>query len=201
VTKYFLLTVAAALISAASDTDAVASSLLWDQTQNFNLGQPIISVNTDNGDTAAADDFTVPSGQTWQLSEVDVLGAYFNGSGPATSEVVTFYKNKRKRPGVIQAGPFTIKCDGATGVFFCTLPKTVKLKSGAWWVSVVANCNFDTCGQWGWTTNTRVQGNQANYRSSFAGSRCPNFKTVRYCLKGGSVDMAFQMWGTAKDAK
>src|SRR5882672_7732725 len=36
-------------------------------------------------DSFTADDFVVPSGETWNIEEVDVLGAYFNGLGPADS--------------------------------------------------------------------------------------------------------------------
>lgn len=37
----------------------------------------------------AADDFTVPGGITWFISEVDVSGFYNNGNGPVT--VVNFF--------------------------------------------------------------------------------------------------------------
>src|SRR4051794_5400914 len=40
-----------------------------------------------------ADDFVVPAGQTWTVSEVDVAGVYFNGPGPAASVNVFFYAN------------------------------------------------------------------------------------------------------------
>jgi hypothetical protein len=193
----FLLGAAALLWT--SGAVAGPDSLLWNQMANF--GDAIISVNTDAGATAAADDFDVPSGQVWKISEVDVSGLYFNGSGPADSEIVTFYKNKGKTPGRIAAGPFTIECSGATGTFFCILPETVKLKAGTYWVSLVANCDLNTCGQWGWTTNTKVQGHPAAYRNTFAGSKCPDFVPTRRCLGGGPVDMAFQMWGTSSGMK
>jgi hypothetical protein len=36
-------------------------------------------------DSFNADDFVVPAGQTWNITEVDAQGAYFNGAGPADS--------------------------------------------------------------------------------------------------------------------
>src|SRR5438067_1299575 len=76
-------------------------TVLYNQNSNFGLG--IISDNfTSNSsyNSAAADDFVVPSGQTWHVAEVDVTGVYYNGSGPASSEVATFYANNRKgKPG------------------------------------------------------------------------------------------------------
>jgi hypothetical protein len=138
-------------------------SVLYNQNSNFGYG--IISDNfTSNSsyNSAAADDFVVPSGQTWHVAEVDVTGVYYNGSGPASSEVVTFYTNNRKgKPGRVHRGPFTLNCTDNGGSFQCILPKHVKLASGTWWVSVVANCGFISCGQWGWIENTVVHGNSA----------------------------------------
>ena len=51
-------------------------------------------------DSQGADDFTVPDGATWKVSEVDVTGLYFNGPGPAVSENVFFYKADKKSGGV-----------------------------------------------------------------------------------------------------
>src|SRR5205823_5160424 len=54
-------------------------------------------------DDQVADDFVVPSGQTWQVNEVDVAGVYFNCTtcGPAASFNVYFYQNS----GVLPATP------------------------------------------------------------------------------------------------
>ena len=140
--------------------------------QNSNFGEAIISQNFTSGsytsyNAAAADDFVVPSGKTWHIAEVDVTGVYYNGSGPAKSAVVTFYTNDGKnKPGRVHRGPFTIDC-GAGPNFQCALPKPVKLPSGTWWVSVVANCSFTGgCGEWGWTENTIVHGYGAVWEQS-----------------------------------
>src|SRR5580765_5688804 len=43
-------------------------------------------------DNQLADDFVVPGGNPWTINEVDVAGAYFNGSsGPVSSVNVYFY--------------------------------------------------------------------------------------------------------------
>jgi len=136
-------------------------TVLYDQNSNFGVG--VISDNFSSTyssyDSAAADDFVVPSGQIWHVAEVDVTGMYFNGSGPAKSEVVAFYTNTRKgKPGRVHRGPFALNCTDNTGSFQCILPKRVKLASGTWWVSVVANCSFSGCGEWGWVTNSVVHG-------------------------------------------
>ena len=51
-------------------------------------------------DDQGADDFVIPKHRVWTITEVDVSGVYFNGSRPATSENVIFYKStKYRRPG------------------------------------------------------------------------------------------------------
>src|SRR5580692_5534344 len=39
--------------------------------------------------SVGADDFVVPKNKTWTITEVDVSGVFYQGSGPATSEDVT----------------------------------------------------------------------------------------------------------------
>lgn len=140
-------------------------SVLYDQNSNFGSG--IISDNCTSNftscHTAAADDFIVPSGQSWHIAEVDVTGVYYNGSGPASSQVVTFYANTGKgKPGRVHRGPFALNCTDNDGSFECVLPEPIKLPSGTWWVSVVANCSFTSgCGEWGWVENTVIHGNGA----------------------------------------
>ena len=178
--KAALLVAAAAMAVLSGGTPAGANAnathkpytMLWNQNSNFGSG--VNSQNYESGmaqyDDAGADDFVIPAGQTWLISEVDVTGAYVNGSGPASSEVVAFYRTKRGKPYSISRGPYTVNCTDINGSFQCILPTRgrhgmpkVKLKAGTYWVSVVANCDSQTCGQWNWTENTTVQGNQATW--------------------------------------
>src|SRR5256885_1665053 len=81
--------------------------------QNSNFGYAIDSQNFSGSSSsltsAAADDFVIPAGQKWKVTEVDVAGVYYNGSGPAKSEVVTFYTNQKGRPDTVKA-TFTLNC-------------------------------------------------------------------------------------------
>lgn len=169
--KAMLLSAAAALaiLSGGAPTAAKQpvhqpSKVLWDQNSNFGYG--VVSDNFSAGfssyDSAAADDFVVPNGQSWRITEVDVTGVYYNGSGPASSEVVVFYGNTGNgKPGHVRQGPYAVHCNDNAGSFKCILPESARLRSGTWWVTVVANCDFTGCGQWGWMTNTVVHGNAA----------------------------------------
>lgn len=166
-------------------------TVLYNQNSNFGFGgvdsQNFTSGSYTSFNSAAADDFVVPSGQTWHIDEVDVTGMYFNGSGPAKSEVVTFYTNNgRNKPGRVHRGPFTLNCIDNAGSFLCTLPKGVKLASGRWWVSVVANCSFTGgCGEWGWDTNSDVHGYGAVLRQD--GGHWKRIKPL--------TDLAFELIG------
>src|SRR5438094_4807671 len=54
-------------------------------------------------DSFAADDFVVPGGQTWNITEVDVSGEYSVGGGPAASFHVFFYSDTATLPGALVA--------------------------------------------------------------------------------------------------
>ena len=70
----------------------------------------------DTFDSQAADDFVVPSGQTWSVTGVDVAGEY-NSGGPAVGFNVYFYNDAAGLPGTLVnsqlSQPFT---GGATPV-------------------------------------------------------------------------------------
>jgi hypothetical protein len=162
----------AAVVSGAAPLAAMPirdpGTVLWNQNSNFGYG--IISdYSTSNSSysSAAADDFAVPEGKTWTISEVDVTGAYFNGSGPASSESVTIYADSKGKPGKSVWSGSNLKCADTAGSFACKLgkkgPKLAGGKKGKrYWVSVAADCSvFSGCGEWGWIVNTVVHGDGA----------------------------------------
>src|SRR5690242_10152744 len=98
-----------------------------------NFGEPMFAIY----DAQGADDFTVPSGTQWKVKEVDVTGVYFNGSGPAASENVSFYQSSSGRPGaLIHKYSRIVGVDNGTGSFAIDLGRGVKLEEGHYWVSV-----------------------------------------------------------------
>ena len=178
-------------------------------SQNFTSGS-FTSYND-----AAADDFVVPVGQIWQVTGLDVSGVYFNGSGPATSEVVTFYRNHCTK-GHCQPGKgiynANVVCKAAPLNRFsgesCTLPKRagkgpgLKLKAGTYWLSFVANCSLQGgCGEWGWyltTTNHNSPGQYENPGNGF-GTGCTSWTNTSACFSSApSDDYAFDLTGTKR---
>jgi hypothetical protein len=110
-------------------------------------------------DDFAADDFIVPGGQTWNISEVDVLGA-FNGAGPVNSFNVFIYQDSGGLPGALVYSATDQLFTSADNLnFVINLTTTAVLTQGTYWVSVQANMDFAVGGQWYWTDRT-VQSNQ-----------------------------------------
>ena len=168
-------------------------STLWKQLRH--VGSAASSQNfetaNDDLDNEVADDVTVPSDANWRVKSVEVQGVYANGfggpAGPADSVDVTFYSDILGTPGApVYSAPGVFPSAGlATGDFAIDLPTAARLDAGGtYWLSVRANQNLGTNGQWFWQ-NRKIQiGNPAMYREpgngfgtnctdwSFRGSTC-----------------------------
>ena len=80
------------------------NAILYDQYDNAGTdatSSQNFEAEFDIYDDFAADDFIVPGGQTWNISEVDVLGRYANGAGPANSFNVFIYQDSGGLPGTL----------------------------------------------------------------------------------------------------
>lgn len=134
---------------------------LYDQNDN-DSGVGITSQNFETSldayDGQGADDFVVPAGiKKWKVKKVNVTGVYYNGSGPAVSENIFFYKDAGGLPGTLKSTQTVVGTDNGLGSFSILLTTPVALKPGHYWVSVQANMDFGVGGQWGWEGRT-VQG-------------------------------------------
>jgi len=181
-----------------------AMAVLYDQTAN-DSGSGIVSQNFeatyDAYDAQAADDFVVPAGASWRIKEVDVGGAYFNGSGPAVSENVTFYKDKKGKPGAVVAEFMEVSgVDNGSGSLKIKLPKTVRLDAGKYWVSVQANMDFSSGGEWAWENQSTVEGKAAMWQNpgDGFGSGCVKYANEDSCVNAGLGDHLFMLKGKSK---
>jgi len=191
-------------------------TMLWNQnspdvggadSQNFTSG------SFPNYDSAGADDFVVPAGQTWTINEVDVSGFYYTGSGPSASENITFYKNQKgKRGGIdtpgklVKYGTFTdLHCTENNGSFSCMLPGQGNkdkhyptLKAGHYWVSFVVNCTFNGgCGEWWWGSTGSINNDAAEWEDPGGGwPVCPTWNTMSNCWQW-PYDFAFDLQGSS----
>lgn len=173
-------------------------------SQSSALSNAISSQNFTSGtftayNDAAADDFVVPAGVTWKVKEVDVRYVQF-GSHDSTSMDVIFYNDGGGVPGTAAA-----TCLGRdTGGYNIKLGKPkatkckVKLKSGTYWVSVVANQNFSTDSQWYWAGHQPITGFNAQWQNPGGGfGICPTWCDASNVF-GYSADLSFTIKGSHK---
>jgi hypothetical protein len=180
----------------------VPAGILYSQNSNYGadsiVSQNFSSTFSATYDAAGADDFVVPKGKTWTVKGGDFPGVYFNGSGPASSETITFYKGKLS-PGKVMNSQ-TVTCTDSAGSFSCNL-KSVKLKGGkkgtTYWVSIAANLAFSAGGEWGWTTTVdhNQPGKWQNPGGGF-GVGCTTWTNLSQCIaSAGTDDFAFDISG------
>lgn len=210
----FATTSYAAPLSSSANTGAKAGAkpitnqaVLYDQNSDDN-GVGITSQNFeatfDAYDNQGADDFTVPAGSCWKITDVAVTGVYFAGSGPAASVNVTFYKNKAGAPaeGKIIASFTNVVATDSGGSFAIKLPSAVKAKPGKYWVSVQANLDFAVGGQWGWETRNTQAGTGGAWKNPGDGflTGCTAYGNMVTCLgaQGQGPDYMFSLSGKSK---
>jgi hypothetical protein len=160
------------------------------QNDNDN-GIGIVSQNfeseSDSFDSRGSDDFIID--ETCTVSEVDVSGAYFNGSGPADSLHVTFYQDDGGRPGRRFANENLLAYTdtSGTGSFAIPLVPAVTFEPGTYWVAVKANMDFVVGGEWGWNTNNKARGHNADWKNGGDGfgTGCRKYTELLTCIPSG----------------
>src|SRR5204862_507280 len=99
-------------------------------------------------DSEAADDFVVPAGQAWNVTEADVDG---ENTGPAASVNVRIYSalGAAGLPGapVYSALGAAANAGPSVGDFEIPLPSPPTLPAGHYWLSVQTNQDFNPNGQ------------------------------------------------------
>jgi hypothetical protein len=145
-----------------------------------------------------ADDFVVPTGQTWNVQSIDADGVYFPFNGPANSFNVFFYADKAGLPGtqVYSATNQPFSVVGTT--FSVNLPSMAVLTEGTYWVEIQANMTFLPNGAWFWRDRT-VQSNQgAAWQNPGGGfGVCPTWAQKTTCIPlTGGPDQVFRLNGT-----
>jgi hypothetical protein len=174
---------------------------LYDQTDN-NTGVGIVSDDFDSGyfdsyDDQGADDFTVPSGHTWVVKEIDVQGVYFNGYGPADGVNLYFYSDNGGVPGKEVKSKNKGFTDDGFGNF--SIKGKAKLPAGTYWVSVQAQMNFvGGAGEWGWYISGTQHGNPGMWQDPGGGfGVCASWAPVQSCI-GYGPDWVFTLKGKDK---
>jgi len=134
---------------------AAPSVVLYDQYDS-DVNDAVVSTNrTDEPSLTAqaADDFVVPSGQSWSITQVDVRG--YPGLRCAGTMNVFFYANAAGLPGGLVTSQPDRPLSGTEPDLSVVLSPAVSLNPGTYWLSV--QCNL-TGASWFWGMRT-VQSN------------------------------------------
>jgi hypothetical protein len=164
-------------------------AVLYSQIESAALpsSTPTMSYAAPN-DVQAADDFTVPAGQSWKITEVETPG--YGPTGLKTD--IYFYADAGGLPGGELFDQDGIAAtNGPSYVSPLASPPT--LAAGHYWVSVQIN-DF-----WTWNNSNVLHGSPAVWRNPselFAGGGCKDWTARTSCMPtAGEPDQVFRLLG------
>ena len=175
--------------------------VLYDQYNNGATTATLSATFTDFPTFSAdlADDFVVPSGQTWNVQSIDADGQYFNGAGPANSWNVFVYANNGTLPGALVYSILNTTVTQSGTTFTVNLTPCATLTPGTYWVEIQANMTFSPNGEWGWTDRTVLSNNPAAWQNPGGGfGVCPTWmpKLATCVPTAGGPDQVYRLNGT-----
>ena len=141
----------------ASGGPSALAVTLYDQLDNDSadgVTSQNFEADFDSFDAQAADDFVIPAGETWSITDLTIPGV---GAGGMPSANVWFHANSGTLPGAVEYTALSVVPVDTFGDLAITLPVPAVLGPGTHWVSVQANVDF-AGGQWFWSSRT-VQAN------------------------------------------
>jgi hypothetical protein len=184
----------------APPAPAAPQVTLYDQLNNPGTLSTVSQQFPDNPTFSSdlADDFVVPSGQTWTIAEVDAQGLYFNGPGPADNFNVFIYQNSGTLPGAVVYTATAQTYVNNAGVFQVTLAVPAVLTAGTYWVEVQAHMSFTPNGEWGWTDRTVQANSPAAWQNPGGGfALCPTWGARTACTGDAPApDQMYRLIGT-----
>ena len=164
-------------------------------SQDFEWG------NTHPLDAYAADDFVVPAGQTWYVTQVMAVGEYDNGGIPADSFTVWFLRDEGTLPeGRVLDSRYSCTYVDAAGTFTITLPTPIQLSPGTYWVSVQASWFHFSQTVWFWDNRAGVSNSGAAWENPGGGynTGCGTWGRKTTCVPTtNGPDQLFELIGTS----
>ena len=195
------LTVGVAVAGAVALCPAAASAaILHDQLDNAGSSgtdsTDYSSPGPGQNDREAADDFTVPSGQSWSIETVRVERA---GTFEPVTFDIRFYADSTSLPGAEVASRLNLVPSSHTPPVL-NLGAPVQLTAGTYWVSVQANSSSEP---WLWASRSVTRGAPAAWRGvppsgagCIAGIGGEWFTRVEDCTMSGDPDQVFRLDGS-----
>lgn len=177
------------------------AAVLYDQYDNIGTSSfPSQDFETalDNFDAQGADDFVVPAGETWSITEVDVYGDYSSGSNASESFHVFIYQNAAGLPGpAVYTALNQTYTTGNNIDFVITLSTPAVLTEGAYWVSVQSRMDYNGNDQWFWKDRSVQSNNPAAWQNpgDGFGSGCTAWAVRTSCLGSAGPDYVYRLIG------
>ncbi len=159
----------------------------------------------DDNDTLAADDFTVPAGQTWTLERALVDGRALDGVGTTNLVNVFLFNNVGTLPDATpfySMAPLTADASRPTPTSTWPFPSVPALGPGTYWFGAQARLDFNADpndNTWLWSVVATQRGNKAAYRNPGNGfdTGCTTFAVMDDCVtEVNKPDMSFRLEGT-----
>jgi hypothetical protein len=151
-------------------------------------------------DSEAADDFVVPAGTTWTVTQVDADGWESGIFQPTPSFNVRFYSQAGVLPGALVAERLGQGYSGGGGDIQVAVTPGVVLPPGHYWVSLQAVESVSSTA-WYWQDRALQSGEPAAWRNPPGGftSRCPTWTERRDCSRSypANADQVWRLRGTS----
>jgi hypothetical protein len=198
------LLVAAFVASVIVAPGSASADVLYDQSAlepGETSGVPDNNFSDDEANTdILADDFTVPPGQTWQLSGAEVAGFYSGGIAPPSPPPINvwIFADSGGLPGA-QAFAATPTATSVGPNFSIPVTGAPPLEAGTWWLAVqYANGSVTTGPSWGWAGRLAQVGNEAAINQHFPlPPTCPALTWRHFTDCGVAThDLAFRLIGS-----
>jgi len=156
-------------------TDGTSPVILYDQSQlpSFESARPAQDFEAPNDayDCQGADDFTVPAGETWNISKI-YAGGTTTGTTPQLIELVNIVIYDDDAGSI---GAENVVINNVDAVpdsepnLTITLPNVVILEAGTYWLSVQDATPYATAGQWFWSKQAAPTITYENYWTNTGG--------------------------------
>ena len=179
-----------ALAATLALAPGAGAAVLHDQYDNFGPDSGLLSGDPPGANNAAlaADDFVVPSGQTWSLDGVD----FRSQDGGAFAANVFVYANAGSGPGALVTSQLNLPHVGSLKDRSVVLSPAVALQPGTYWIGVQGT------NSWGWVERGVQTGLPAVWMTQQDGHPCEDvFMPKATCGITGTPDQVFRINGTS----
>lgn len=180
----------------ASGTMCEAGVVLYSQLDNEGsngISAQDFETANDQYDAEAAVDFTIPAGQTWNITEVFTKGTNASASSPPDVNI-RFYNDNAGTPEDIAAYEFLGLAQ--SGIEDLTTPIDVTLGPGTYWMGQQVVQDFPTGGQYYWKDRTVMTGNEAHWRNPGDGFALASSWTPLTTVGSFGPDLLFELRGS-----